>query len=82
MPRLQVYLPDDLHRQVKERGLPASELLQIAVRAMVERVEALEALDSYITELEAELGPTSSQQSNRADAIVHAIRAHQSRLVN
>ena len=33
MPRMQVYLPDDLYEQVKRRHLPASELLQEAVRA-------------------------------------------------
>ena len=37
MPRLQVYLPDDLYDQLKARGLPASELLQTAVRAELER---------------------------------------------
>ena len=26
MPRMQVYLPDDLYRAVKDRGLPASDL--------------------------------------------------------
>jgi len=30
---MQVYLPDDLYRAVKDLGLPASELLQAAVRA-------------------------------------------------
>ena len=30
---MQVYLPDDLYELVKARGLPASELLQKAVRA-------------------------------------------------
>ena len=37
MPRLQVYLPDDLYAQLKEHGLPASELLQEAVRAELRR---------------------------------------------
>src|SRR5262249_40442869 len=32
MPRIQVSLPDDLYRAAKEPGLPASELLQEAVR--------------------------------------------------
>ena len=33
MPRLHVHLPDDLYQIVKERQLPASKLLQEAVRA-------------------------------------------------
>ena len=34
---MQVYLPDALYRAVKERDLPASELLQEAVEAEIER---------------------------------------------
>ena len=40
MPRLQGYLPDDLHDELKKRGPPASELLQIALRAELERQDA------------------------------------------
>ena len=35
---MQVYLPDELYRLVKKRRLPASELLQSAVRAEVRRL--------------------------------------------
>jgi len=49
MPRIQVYLPDDLYQQVKERGLPASELLQEAVRAELRRQELLEQTDLYLS---------------------------------
>ena len=51
MPRLQVYLPDDLYDELKRRDLPASELLQVAVRAELERRDVLEATDDYLTEL-------------------------------
>jgi post-segregation antitoxin (ccd killing protein) len=54
MPRIQVYLPDDLYQQVKERGLPASELLQEAVRSSVDLVEAALAEDGVAL---AELDP-------------------------
>jgi hypothetical protein len=39
---MQVYLPDDLYDLVKKRRLPASELLQDAVRAEVRRRQLLE----------------------------------------
>ena len=55
MPRLQVYLPDELYRAVKERQLPASELLQGAVRAELRRQELLEETDRYLTELVGEI---------------------------
>ena len=43
MPRMQVYLPDELYNLVKKRRLPASELLQKAVRAELRRRDLLAA---------------------------------------
>jgi post-segregation antitoxin (ccd killing protein) len=74
MPRLQVYLPDDLYQQLKARGLPASELLQTAVRAELERQRAIEAADHYVEELIAEVGAPTEEEVARADAIVRKIR--------
>jgi post-segregation antitoxin (ccd killing protein) len=74
MPRLQVYLPDDLYRQLKAKGLPASELLQTAVRAELERQRALEATDEYLEELMSEVGEPTSDEVARAAAIVRKIR--------
>jgi hypothetical protein len=51
MPRMQVYLPDDLYELVKTRGLPASELLQKAVRAEGRRLDLLAEADRYLAEL-------------------------------
>ena len=77
MPRLQVYLPDDLYDELKRRDLPASELLQIAVRAELERRDVLDATDEYLTELAAEVGEPTERQQSRADAIVRRIRDRQ-----
>jgi hypothetical protein len=74
MPRLQVYLPDDLYEQLKARELPASELLQEAVRAELERRAALDATDDYLTELAAEVGEPTTRQQSRAEAIARRIR--------
>jgi post-segregation antitoxin (ccd killing protein) len=73
MPRLQVYLPDDLYDALKSQGLRPSELLQEAVRAELERQRALRATDEYIEELEAEVGEPSARQKARAAAIVRRI---------
>ena len=48
---MQVYLPDDLYEQVKTRHLPASELLQEAVRAEVRRQDLLGETDAYLAGL-------------------------------
>ena len=47
---MQVYLPDDLYAVVKERQLPASELLQDAVRAELRRL-ALQAESERDTDI-------------------------------
>ena len=74
MPRLQVYLPDDLYKQLKAKGLPASELLQTAVRAELERQRAIDATDENVETLVSEVGEPSSDEVARADAIVRKIR--------
>jgi post-segregation antitoxin (ccd killing protein) len=74
MPRVQVYLPDDLHEQLKQRGLPASELLQIALRAELERQDALDETERYLVELSAEVGEPNQRQRSHADVIARRIR--------
>jgi len=73
MPRMQVYLPEELHRAVKELGLPASELLQDAVRAELDRRRALDETDRYITELLDEVGEPGPEAKARAEALVQRI---------
>ena len=74
MPRLQVYLPADLHRELKQRGLPASELLQIALRAELERQDALDETAQYLRELAEEVGEPSSRQRSQAETVARRIR--------
>jgi post-segregation antitoxin (ccd killing protein) len=62
---MQVYLPDDLYKLVKSRGLPASELLQKAVRTELRRQELLAEADRYVADLVAEVGqPTEAQRTH------------------
>lgn len=74
MPRMQVYLPDALYREVKERGLPASELLQEAIAAELRRQELEARADQYLTELLAEVGEPSEAELARADAIARRLQ--------
>lgn len=68
MPRVNIWLPDDLHRAAKELRLPVSELAQRAVAAEIERHRKAAALDAYLAELDAELGPATDEQVAEADA--------------
>lgn len=70
MPRLQVYLPDDLYAEVKTQGLRASELLQSAVRAELRRRELLAATDRYLDELVAEVGEPTAADHAWAQALL------------
>ncbi|MGO9159913.1 MAG: hypothetical protein ACLP7J_04260 [Streptosporangiaceae bacterium] len=73
MPRMQVYLPDDLYEQVKTRRLPASELLQEAVRAEVRRQDLLGETDAYLAGLLADVGEPSREERARAEDIARRI---------
>ena len=71
---MQVYLPDELYRAIKERELPASELLQDAVRAEVRRQELLEETHRYVAELIEDVGEPSAKALAHAEALSRRIR--------
>jgi post-segregation antitoxin (ccd killing protein) len=73
MPRMQVYLPDDLYQVVKERNLPASELLQQAVRVELRRRDLLDATDKYLAELLTEVGEPTAEETTRAQALARRL---------
>ena len=66
---MQVYLPDDLYELLKTRDLPASELLQKAVRVEVHRMDLLAETDRYVADLVAEVGPPTAGQRARAGVV-------------
>ena len=78
MPRLQVYLPDDLYAEVKSQRLPASELLQAAVRAELRRRELEAETDAYLAELMAEVGEPTAADHAWARALLADLAEHPS----
>jgi post-segregation antitoxin (ccd killing protein) len=74
MPRMQVYLPEDLYRAVKDRGLPASDLLRRAVQAELRRQTLLEETARYLDELVAEVGTPDDAAIARAEAVADQVR--------
>lgn len=69
-----MYLPDDLYQAVKERELPASELLQQAVRAELRREALLKETERYVAELIEDVGEPSPAAMARAQALSRRIR--------
>ena len=74
MPRMQVYLPDELYAAVKDRELSPSELLQGAVRAELRRQALLEETDRYLGELVDEVGAPSEAAIAKAEKLAQRIK--------
>jgi post-segregation antitoxin (ccd killing protein) len=81
MPRMQVYLPDDLYDLIKKRRLPASELLQKAVRAEVRRLDLLAESDRYVADLVSHVGRPNAAERSRASTIAGRIARRATRKV-
>ena len=73
MPRMQVYLSDDLYEVVKSQGLSASRLLQDAVRDHCQRQEKIAEAHAYVQEIYEELGPPTAEDIEWADTHVREI---------
>ena len=76
---MQVYLPDDLYEWVKARGLPASELLQNAVRAEVRRLDLLAETDRFVAALIKEVGTPTAKERERAAAVARRLERRATR---
>jgi post-segregation antitoxin (ccd killing protein) len=70
---MQVYLPDDLYRELKARKLPASELLQGAVRDEIRRLDLLAAGRRHEEALAAEVGAPADAEQERAELIARRL---------
>ena len=68
MDRVNISIPEELHRRAKEAGLNISKLTRDAIIQELERAAKIAAFDNYIAELEAELGPPSEEQVAEAKA--------------
>ena len=70
---MQLYLPDDLHGLVKTRVLPASELFQKAVRAVVRRLDLLAETDRYVAKLIKKVGAPSALDRKHAASVARRL---------
>lgn len=73
---MQVYLPDELYDEVKQRGISPSELLQQAIRAELRRTALQEAADRYVAELIDEVGGPSVADAAKAESVARRLAAH------
>lgn len=66
MPKMQVYLPEDLYDAVKELDLPASGLLQEAVRGELNRRQLEETAWEWVHEVESTHGSPTDRELEAA----------------
>jgi len=67
MTRVNITIPADLLRQARERGLNVSRVAAAALADELDRRARVDALDSYLRELDAELGPVSHEERLAAE---------------
>jgi len=73
MTRVNISIPDELHRRAKEAGLNISRLTRKAIVAELERLAKIAAVEEYIAELEAEQGPPTEQEMADAKAWIEQV---------
>lgn len=67
MPKMQVYLPDELYEKIKSRTdrVNVSGILQDALAERLAHLERLDALAAAVDSYEAEFGAFSDEELNR-----------------
>jgi post-segregation antitoxin (ccd killing protein) len=68
MARVNITMPDELHAQAKRAGLNISQVAQRAIAVELARLAKTAELDTYLAELDAELGPISDRDRAEAKA--------------
>jgi hypothetical protein len=66
MARVNITVPDDLLEQARTAGLNVSRLAAVALAEELDRRAKLAALDAYLADLEAELGPLPAHEAAAA----------------
>lgn len=70
---MQVYLPEELHKRVKDRQLPVSELLQRALQAELRRLDLLAETDRYLSALADDVGAPTAAERKQAEVVARRI---------
>lgn len=77
MPKINVYLPDDLAEAVKELGLPVSPICQRALESVVQKVQSIETagrLDLTVDDPTAKLANFTDRARKVVNLAIHRAR--------
>jgi Post-segregation antitoxin CcdA len=75
MSRVNITVPDDVAAQAREAGLNVSRVATSALIEELDRLAKIDALDTYLAKLEAELGPIGPEEAAAATAWADGIFA-------
>lgn len=73
-------MPDDLYDRARRAGFNVSQLAQRAVGDELDRLAKIAALDAYLDELDAELGPVDAAAQVEAGRWADQVFGDESRL--
>jgi post-segregation antitoxin (ccd killing protein) len=68
MSRVNITVPDDVAARAREAGLNVSRVATTALIEELDRLAKIDALDTYLEKLEAELGPIGPEETAAATA--------------
>lgn len=73
MTRVNITIPDELLARARAAGLNVSRVAAAALAAELDRRAKLAELDTYLAELDAELGPVTAAEAAAARAWVDRV---------
>jgi hypothetical protein len=79
MARVNITVPDEIAAAARTAGLNVSRVATAALTEELDRRDKIEALDRYLADLEAELGPIGSEEAAAAMAWADRVLAPQAR---
>lgn len=62
MARVNISVPDDIAARARDAGLNVSRIASAALADELDRRDKIAALDAYLADLEAELGPPTATE--------------------
>ena len=78
MARVNITVPDEVASRARAAGLNVSRIATAALADELDRLDKTAALDAYLAELEAELGPPSKEELAEAAAWADRVLAPRS----
>jgi hypothetical protein len=68
MARVNISIPDEMHRRARKAGFNISQLAQQAVAHELDNLDKIAEIDNYLADMAARYGPISEEAAAEAKA--------------